>query len=76
MEKERYDQFHIAGFGTSIKAGLNFTFLKYFFVQGELKGGYINMPDIRTTYSKSDRASQDFWFGESVIALGGIFRLF
>ena len=76
MQKERYDEFHIAGFGLSAKAGLNITFYKYFFIQGELKGGYINMPDIRTTYSKDDRASQSFWFGESVFAIGGIFRLF
>ncbi|HUH47266.1 MAG TPA: hypothetical protein VLZ54_08950, partial [Arenibacter sp.] len=42
LGKDRYDNFHISGYGLSAKAGLNITFLKYFFVQAELKGGYIN----------------------------------
>jgi len=75
LGKERYDEFHVAGFGVSAKAGLNVTFLKYFFVQGELKGGFIDMYDVRTTASKSDKASHNFWFGQTVIAFGGIFRL-
>jgi hypothetical protein len=54
---------------------MNFTFFKYFFIQTELKGGYINMNDIRTTGDSRDRASQDFWFMETVIAFGGIFRI-
>lgn len=75
LGKDRYDQFHVSGFGFSAKAGLNITFLKYFFVQGELKGGYINMNNVRTTADKADKASHDFWFGETVIVFGGIFRL-
>ncbi len=75
LNKERYDEFNVAGFGLSAKAGLNITFLKYFFVQAELKGGYINMNNIRTTDSRSDKASQDFFFLERVIAFGGIFRI-
>lgn len=75
LGKERYDQFHLAGFGTSIKAGLNITFFKYFYVQGELKGGYINMNDIRTTSNPEDRASQDFFFFQRIIAVGGKFRI-
>lgn len=75
MEQERHDAFHVSGFGTSLKAGINLTFLKYFTIEGVLKGGYINMPDIRTTQSKSDSASQHFFFAETIIAFGGIFRL-
>lgn len=75
LGKERYDEFHVSGFGISAKAGLNFTFFKHFFIQTELKGGYINMNNIRTTASKSDSAKQDFWFAQTMIALGGIFRL-
>ncbi|MGV8994353.1 MAG: hypothetical protein ACOH1O_09655 [Flavobacterium sp.] len=75
MGKERYDQFHISGYGASIKAGLNLTFLKHFYVQAELKGGYINMPDIRTTHDKADSASQHFNFLQQNIVLGGIFRI-
>ena len=55
--------------------GLNITIFKYFYLQGELKGGYINMPDIRTTYDPSDRASQKFFFFQRILAFGGIFRI-
>ena len=75
LGKKRHDDFHVSGYGLSIKGGLNFTFLKYFFIQGELKGGYINMNDIRTTQYSEDRASQHFFFLERIIAVGGIFRL-
>jgi len=52
LGKERHDDFHVSGYGVSAKAGLNITFFKHFYVQGELKGGYINMPDIKTTMSR------------------------
>lgn len=45
LGKERHDDFHVSGYGVSAKAGLNITFFKHFYVQGELKGGYINMLD-------------------------------
>jgi hypothetical protein len=75
LGKERHDDFHISGYGLSAKAGINFTFFKYFYLQGELKGGYINMQDIRTTRSSEDSASQDFFFLQRIIAVGGIFRI-
>lgn len=75
LGKERYDEFHVSGYGTSIKAGINLTIFKYFTIEGVLKGGYINMQDIRTTKSTSDKAKQEFFFGETIIAFGGIFRL-
>lgn len=75
LGKERHDDFHISGYGLSAKAGLNVTFFKYFFIQTELKGGYINMNDIRTTHSGSDSASQEFFFIQHVIAIGGIFKI-
>ena len=75
LGKERHDDFHVSGYGVSAKAGLNLTFLKHFYIQGELKGGYINMQDIRTTQSNADKASQDFFFFQRIIALGGIFRI-
>lgn len=71
----RHDDFHVSGFGTSLKAGLNITFFKYFYIQGELKGGYINMNNIRTTMSTDDRASQDFFFFQRILAVGGKFRI-
>ncbi|MEQ3661727.1 MAG: hypothetical protein ABNG96_03465, partial [Flavobacterium sp.] len=75
LGKDRYDEFHVAGYGISAKAGLNFTFFKYFFIQAELKGGYIEMNDIRTTQSSADSAEQNFWFLQRIITVGGIFRL-
>ncbi|MFV5696207.1 hypothetical protein ACM55G_12320 [Flavobacterium sp. LB3P122] len=75
LGKPRHDDFHISGYGTSLKAGLNITFFKHFYVQGELKGGYINMQDIRTTQSTEDSASQDFFFLQRIIAFGGIFKI-
>ena len=70
LNKERYDEFHLAGYGIDAVVGVNFSFLKYFFIQSELKGGYINMPDIRTTNSESDKASQDFFFSQIMIVFG------
>jgi len=75
LDKERHDDFHVSGFGISAKVGLNLTFFKYFFIQTELKGGYINMNDIRTTNDPADSASQHFLFLQRIIAFGGIFKL-
>ena len=75
MGKERHDDFNVAGYGFSAKAGLNLTFFKYFFVQLDLKGGYINMPNIKTTFDSADSASQHFMFLERVIVFGGVFKI-
>ena len=76
LGKERYDEFHVAGWGVSASVGLNITFLKYFFVQSDVKFGYINMPDIRTTNSVLDTASQSFTFVQNTLVFGGRFRIF
>ncbi len=76
MGKERYDEFHLAGWGTAAMVGINFTFWDYFFIQAELKGGYINMSDIRTTENKADKAKQDFFFSQQNIVFGAVFPLF
>lgn len=73
--KDRYDEFHLSGFGVSAKAGLTFTFFKHYFIQTELKTGYIEMNDIRTTNSIVDKAQQNFWFLQSMLAFGGIFKI-
>ena len=76
LGKERYDEFHVSGFGFSAHAGLNITFFKHFFIQSNMKVGYINMNDIRTTASKSDSASQHFNFFENMYVFGAKFNLF
>lgn len=72
--KERYDQFNIAGYGISINAGLNFTFFKHYFFQTDLRGGYINMPNVRTTNNTADSASHDFFYLQRVISFGAKFK--
>ncbi|GGH02828.1 membrane protein [Polaribacter pacificus] len=74
--QERYDEFHVSGWGISAAAGINFTFFKHFFVQTDFKYGYINMPNIRTTKNTADSASQHFTFFEKTLVFGGRFRLF
>ena len=75
LGKERHDDFNVAGFGLGAKVGLNFTFFKYFFIQTELKGGYIEMNNIRTTNDSADSAEQNFWFLQRILTIGGIFRI-
>ncbi|UMB55045.1 hypothetical protein MKD41_06110 [Lutibacter sp. A64] len=75
LSKERYDEFHVSGYGLSAHAGLNITFFKHFFIQSNLKVGYINMGDIRTTASKTDSASQHFTFLENMYVFGARFGL-
>jgi hypothetical protein len=75
LGNNRHDDFHVSGYGVSAKVGLNITFFKHFFIQTELKGGYINMNDIRTTANSSDRAEQEFFFLQRIIVLGGIFKI-
>lgn len=76
LGKERHDNFHLSGWGVSAGAGLNITFLKHFYIQADYKVGYINMPDIKTSLSTADSASQSFYFFENNILIGGKFRLF
>ncbi|CAA0176520.1 conserved exported hypothetical protein [Tenacibaculum maritimum] len=74
--RERHDDFHLSGWGISAGAGINISFLKHFYIQSDFKVGYINMPDIKTTLSALDTASQSFYFYEKTILIGGKFRLF
>ncbi|NJB81660.1 hypothetical protein [Wenyingzhuangia aestuarii] len=76
LGKERHDDFHVSGYGMHAQLGFNFVIYKHFFIQTDLRAGYINMSDIRTTQSKSDSASQDFTFLQGTLLIGGRFRLF
>ena len=75
LNYNRYDEFHIAGFGLAPVVALNFTFYQFFFIQGEFKAGYINMPDIRTTEFKTDKASQHFMFLQENISFGFRYKI-
>lgn len=76
LNNERYDEFHVAGYGLGIVAGVHFSFFNHFFIQFEGKPGFIHMPDIRTTQSVSDKASQSFFFLQGNMVFGGNFNLF
>ena len=70
------DEFQVSGWGVSVGAGLNLTFFKHFFIQTDLKYGYIKMPNIRTTENPLDKANQDFTFFEKTLVFGAKFNIF
>ena len=74
LDNVRYDEFNLAGYGLHALFGVGFTFFKHLVVKTELKGGYINMPNIRTTQNSSDSASQSFFFGQYNFSVGGSFN--
>jgi hypothetical protein len=76
LNKQRYDEFHLAGYGVHALVGFNIQFFNFFFLQSEFKGGYINMPDIRTTLSSQDSASQHFFFTQFNWVFGAKFGVF
>jgi hypothetical protein len=76
LNNPRYDEFHVAGFGVAAVGSVQLSFFKHFFIQSEIKAGYINMPDIRTTMHESDKASQHFEFFQYNILFGGQFKLY
>ena len=76
LGNERHDDFHLSGYGVSVGFGLNITFLKHFFIQADVKAGYINMSDIKTSLNPLDSAAQSFLFLQNNILIGGRFKLF
>ena len=74
FNNQRHDEFHLAGYGFNAVAALNISY-KRCFIQSELKAGFINMPDIRTTINKSDRASQSFYYSQINFLIGYTFNL-
>jgi len=76
LDNDRYDAFHVAGYGGHALVGVNVTFWNFFFIQSEFKGGFINMPDIRTTINSNDKANQNFWFTQMNWVFGFAFNPF
>ena len=72
---QRHDDFHLAGYGLGALVAINITFFHVFFIQSELKGGFINMTDVRTTMNQADRASQHFYFSQLNFVMGAAFNL-
>jgi hypothetical protein len=75
MNMGRADQWHLSGYGASMVAGINATFFRHYFMQTELKGGFINMPDVLTTYNNADRAQQHFFFSQWNVTFGALFNV-
>jgi hypothetical protein len=76
MDYQENDEFHVAGFGLSAKAGIQVTLFKHFIIKIEDKSGYINMPDINL-HKKGifGRGKQAFWFSELDGTVGASFSL-
>lgn len=70
LKKERNDEFHLSGYALTVMGGIQVQIGKHFFVQSELKGGWINMPDIVTSPDPVDRAKQHFFFDQINIVFG------
>jgi hypothetical protein len=75
MNHELSDYFHVAGYGINLKAGLNIVICNVVTIQCEMKGGFINLPDVRISSSKVDRAHQHFFFLEPDLLFGATFAL-
>lgn len=75
LNNERHDAFHLAGYGLGGVIAVNITFFDVFFIQSELKGGFISMPNIRTTMNSADLASQNFFYSQLNIVFGVIINL-
>lgn len=75
LQNKRYDEYHFAGYGIGAKVGLNVTFGRHFFIQSDMKGGFINMPDIRTTQFTTDRAAEHFFFLQGNILFGFLMKI-
>lgn len=69
------DQWHVSGYGVSMHSGCQIAFFRNLFLQGEIKGGYINMPNIVVTGKAEDRAKQHFNFVQTNVVLGYRFTL-
>ncbi len=54
LNNQRHDEFNLAGYGLNAVLGLKLNFFKHFFIQAELKEGFINMPNVKNTYNNAD----------------------
>lgn len=74
LSNEKNDEFHLSGYGVDAVLGLKLLLYHSFFIQTEFKGGFFNLPEVRTTSSKDDSAKQHFFFGQLNLVFGGMWR--
>jgi hypothetical protein len=70
FERGANNPFHLAGWGTNVKAGLKLDILKHFFLQTEIRTGFIRLSDILISHPETQRAKQNIIFGQWYM-LGG-----
>lgn len=61
--------YHLSGFSATTSVGMQFDFLKHFFLMARMKGGFIDLPNIRTS-SEGGKAKQHFGFIETMAVIG------
>lgn len=62
---------NVAGYGFAAKAGLQYHFTKWLYLQGSFKTGFTDLNNIRTTGRNGiDKAQQNIWFFENYWVLG------
>lgn len=67
--------YHFAGYGVNGKVGLNFLLFRHISLMTEVKGGVINMPNIRATANKDGKAKQHFGFIQANCLIGATFGI-
>ena len=70
MGSDRNDDFYWSGYGFSAVGGVTLRIYNHFFIQSELKAGFIDMGAVRTTSVSSDKARQNFFFLQGNILFG------
>ncbi len=62
---------NVAGYGFAAKAGLQYHFTKWLYLQGSFKTGFTDLNNIRTTGRNGiDKAQQNIWFFENYWVVG------
>jgi hypothetical protein len=75
MNQELSDYYHIAGYGLNLEAGIGIVVFKVITFRSEVKGGFIHLPDVRISNSKTDKASQHFLWLQGNVLIGATIPL-
>jgi len=67
--------YHFAGYGINAKFGLDILLFNRLSLMSEVKGGYINLPDVRATLNPNEKVSQHFSFLQANFILGFVFSV-
>jgi hypothetical protein len=76
LNHELSDYFHVSGYGINLEGGISLILFRFITIRTELKGGFIHMPDVKTSNTDTDKAHQHFFFLQSNILFGATIPLF